>query len=88
MSISNHAIPFSVDICGVIGISYRLGVNGARCEWAVGRLVVGYLVPVVDRLLICERTARSHPPTADSDSDVSVRGDVDLLAQPRFGSLL
>ena len=64
------------------------GVNGARREWAVGRLVVGYLVPVVDRLLICERAAGSHPPTADGDGDVSVRGDVDLLAQPRFGSPL
>jgi hypothetical protein len=54
----------------------------------MGRLVVGYLVPVVDRLLIYERTAGSHPPTADGDSDVSVRGNVDLLAQPRFGSPL
>jgi hypothetical protein len=56
------------------------GVNGAYREWAMGRLVVGYLVPVVDRLLICERAAGSHLPTADSDGDVSVRGDVDLLA--------
>ena len=59
---------------------YLAGVNGSRREWAVRRLVIGYLVPVVDRLLVRERATGSHPSTTNSDSDISVRGDVDFMA--------
>ena len=52
------------------------------------RLVVGYLIPVVDRLLVRERAAGSHPSTADRDGDVSVRGHVDLVPQPGLGGPL
>jgi hypothetical protein len=64
------------------------GVNGSCSERAVRCLVVGYLVPVIYRLLVRECAAGPHPPAADSDSDVSIRGDVDLLAQTGFGGSL
>jgi hypothetical protein len=54
----------------------------------VRRLVVGYLVPIVYRLLVYEYAAGPYLPAANSDRDVSIRGDVNLIAQPGFSSSL
>ena len=58
---------------------YLIGVNGSYSKRAVRCLVVGYLVPVFDRLLVRKCATRSYLPAADCDSDVSVRGDVNLV---------
>ena len=59
---------------------YLTGVNGSYGKRAIRRLVVGYLVPVLYRLLVYECAARPHLSTTNSDSNVSIRGDVDLVA--------
>ena len=59
---------------------HLIGVNGSYSEQAVRCLVVSYLVPVIYRLLVYECAAGLHPPAADGDGDMSIRGDVDLLA--------
>lgn len=44
------------------------------------RLVVGYLVPVLDRLFVRECAAGPYLFATDRNSDVSVPGYVDLMA--------
>ena len=63
-------------------------VNRPGGERAVRRLVVGYLVPVLDRLFVRECAAGPYPFATDRNGDVSVRGHVDLMAQPRLGRSL
>jgi hypothetical protein len=63
-------------------------VNRPGCERIVRRLVVCYLAPALDRPLVRECAAGSHPLAADRHGDVSVRGDVDHVAQPRLGGSL
>lgn len=55
-------------------------VNRPGSKRAVRRLVVGYLVPILDRLFVRERATGLYPFATDRNSDVSVRSHVDLIA--------